>query len=255
MLTMTQSFRARDLRKNLVEHPHPLPDLNGVAFGSLCSPHILIIDFENEQWGVPRIESFGNMSIPPHTSCLHYGTTCFEGMKAYSDIDDIENAAQNNNMRKRQIRLFRPDMNIRRLQNSAERLCFPPFDAQEMLKLIEEFVRVEKEWIPLKRGYSLYLRPSLIGMSPSLSLDICDKVRFFLIASPVGPFFTPPTSTALNAAYDPTLEIRPVSLYVQDRYVRAWHGGTGEFKLGANYASAFYVQREAKKKVTVKCCG
>lgn len=43
---------------------------------------------------------------------LHYAIECFEGMKAYKDA-------------KGNIRLFRPDCNIERLNNSLKRLYLP----------------------------------------------------------------------------------------------------------------------------------
>lgn len=71
-------------------------------------------------------------------------------MKAY--IDDAG-----------QIRMFRPEMNMKRMNDSAHRLLLPKFNGEEVIKCIEELLRVEKDWIPRGFGYSLYLRPTLIA--------------------------------------------------------------------------------------------
>ena len=54
---------------------------------------------------------------------------------------------------------------------------------------------------------------------------------FFVIASPVGPYY--PTG------------FKAVSLEATSEYVRAWPGGTGDKKLGGNYAPCIMPQLEA----------
>ena len=60
-------------------------------------------------------------------------------------------------------RLFRPDKNMQRMEMSAGRVALPPFDTNELLKLIKQLVMVEKRWIPTVQGHSLYIRPTIIG--------------------------------------------------------------------------------------------
>ena len=71
-------------------------------------------------------------------------------MKAYRDAND-------------NIRLFRPLDNVKRLNSSAKRISLPTFNEEEFYKLLKEFVKVEKDWIPKAQGYSLYLRPTMIA--------------------------------------------------------------------------------------------
>ncbi len=78
-------------------------------------------------------------------------------MKAYKD--------KNND-----IRLFRPEMNIKRFKKSCERLALPSFNTDELLDLLKEYVRGEKDWIPNEVGYSLYLRPTAIATQASLGI-------------------------------------------------------------------------------------
>ena len=86
---------------------------------------------------------------------FHYGIECFEGMKAYRDKSGA-------------MRLFRPDMNVNRFYKSCKRLTLPTFEREELLECIKELVRVDQDWIPKERGYSLYLRPTAIATQESL---------------------------------------------------------------------------------------
>lgn len=55
-----------------------------------------------------------------------------------------------------------------------------------------------------------------------------------MIASPAGPYF--PTG------------FKPVSLYADPKYVRAFPGGVGNSKVGSNYGPTVFVNLEAQKK-------
>ena len=50
--------------------------------------------------------------MEPSSTVLHYAQTLFEGMKAYREND-------------KRVTLFRPDMNMKRMNNSAQRLALP----------------------------------------------------------------------------------------------------------------------------------
>nr|CCD14755.1 unnamed protein product [Trypanosoma congolense IL3000] len=216
------SFLAKNLIIQRALNPPPLPSLEGVPFGTIFTPHMLVVDTEtNESWGKPRIVPFENLSLPPQTACLHYAIQCFEGMKAYRDKED-------------NVRLFRPELNCQRLLNSTRRLCLPDFDPDELLHLIQRFVDLERDYVPRGRGYSLYLRPTVIGTSTTLSASASTAAKLFVIASPVGPYYGP--------------VMKPVRLYVEERRHRAWPGGIGNVKLGANYAGPMLVQMEAGAK-------
>lgn len=91
-----------------------------------------------------------------------------------------------------------------------------------MIKVITEYLRIEDRWIPSKRGYSLYLRPTIIGTQTALGVRAPDKALLFVISSPVGPYF----STGFKA----------VSLMASTEYIRAWPKGSGDCKVGGNYA-------------------
>lgn len=61
------------------------------------------------------------------------------------------------------VRLFRPDLYMKRLLNGAKRLHLPTFDPSEFIECIKRLVKLELDWIPRQEGSSLYIRPVLIG--------------------------------------------------------------------------------------------
>jgi branched-chain amino acid aminotransferase len=142
-------------------------------------------------------------------------------MKAYKSIKDDS------------IRLFRPDMNMKRLSSSMERLHMPgiDFDHQELIECIKSLVRIDERWIPEGEGYSLYLRPTVIATHKFLGLAAPDSLLLYVITSPVGPYY----KTGFN----------PIRLTADTPYVRAWPGGTGAAKVGGNYASTMKPQAAA----------
>lgn len=150
------------------------------------------------------------------------GLQCFEGMKAYRSSRDDDS-----------INLFRPDMNMKRLTNSMDRLNMPgtDFDNDELVKCIGELVRIDRDWIPSGEGYSLYLRPTCVGTHPFLGVTSPDSLLLYVITCPVGPYY--------KTGFD------PIRLTADSNYVRAWPGGTGDAKVGGNYASTMKATAEA----------
>ncbi|CCE72655.1 Piso0_000245 [Millerozyma farinosa CBS 7064] len=190
-----------------------------LVFGKTFTDHMLEIEWTSEKgWGKPVISPYHNLSMDPSTCVLHYAFELFEGMKAYRDSED-------------KIRLFRPDKNMERMNKSAARIALPTFDGEELIKLIDQLVLLDQDFVPKGAGYSLYLRPTLIGTTASLGVGIPDRALLFVIASPVGSY------------YGKTF--KPVALEATDYAVRAWPGGSGNRKLGANYAPCVQPQIEA----------
>ena len=107
-----------------------------LVFGRTFTDHMLSIEWTaGEGWLPPRITPYQNLSLDPATCVFHYGFEAFEGMKAYKDKNG-------------DIRLFRPDNNMERLNKSAARIALPTFDGQAMVNLIAGFVKMEERFIP-----------------------------------------------------------------------------------------------------------
>ncbi|XP_051544960.1 branched-chain-amino-acid aminotransferase, cytosolic-like isoform X3 [Myxocyprinus asiaticus] len=180
---------------------------------------MLIIEWSLvEGWQKPHIQPFGNLSIHPACSSLHYAVQLFEGMKAYRGPDN-------------KLRLFRPMLNMKRMLKSAHRACLPSFDGSEFLECIKRLVEVDQDWVPQSDSASLYIRPTFVGTEPSLGVKKPSRALLFVILSPVGSYF----STGA----------KPVSLWADSKYIRAWRGGTGDCKMGGNYGASIYAQYEA----------
>jgi len=120
------------------------------------------------------------------------------------------------------------------MNKSSARIALPTFDGAAMIQLIAKFATMEERFIPSTRGYSLYLRPTMIGTQRTLGVGPPGSALLYVIASPVGPYY--PTG------------FKAVSLEATDYAVRAWPGGVGDKKLGANYAPCILPQLEAAKR-------
>jgi len=81
---------------------------------------------------------------------------------------------------------------------------------------------------------SLYLRPTLIGTEGTLGIGPADEALLFVIMSPVGSYFS-------------SSGIKPVTLLVDPRFVRAFPGGCGFTKMGSNYAPTLWTQEIAQE--------
>ncbi|KAI9839883.1 MAG: Mitochondrial branched-chain amino acid (BCAA) aminotransferase [Sarea resinae] len=199
--------------------PSELSPPEQLVFGRTFTDHMLSIEWTaSEGWLAPRITPYQNLSLDPATCVFHYAFECFEGMKAYKD-------KQGN------IRLFRPDKNMARLNKSCARIALPTFDGPAFMDVLSKFVKLEERFIPAARGYSLYLRPTAIGTQRTLGVGPPGSALLYVIASPVGPYY--PTG------------FKAVSLEATDYAVRAWPGGVGDKKLGANYAPCIVPQLQA----------
>jgi branched-chain amino acid aminotransferase len=168
---------------------------------------MLTVDWDSEKgWHQPAIVPHGPLKIDPAAPVLHYAIECFEGMKAYVD-------------KQNKVRLFRPDKNMERLNRSTTRLALPTVNGNQLLECLKKLLKVDKSWIPNERGYSLYIRPTVIGNSPSLGVGASNHALLYIILAPVGPYYPE--------------GFKPVKLLADERYVRAWPGGTGDAKIGA----------------------
>ncbi|EWC44335.1 cytosolic branched-chain-amino-acid aminotransferase [Drechslerella stenobrocha 248] len=218
----TPDLDASKLTIETTATPKPLLDPKELIFGRTFSDHMLSVEWTAQDgWLAPRITPYQNLSLDPSTCVLHYAFTCFEGMKAYKDADS-------------RIRLFRPDRNMHRLNRSAARIALPTFSSDAFISLISRFVNLEQRFIPSQKGYSLYLRPTLIGTQKTLGVGPPGSALLFVIASPVGPYY--PTG------------FKAVTLEATEHAVRAWPGGVGDRKLGANYAPCIVPQIDASRR-------
>ncbi len=202
--------------------PKTMPPESELGFGKVFTDHMLLVDWNAEKgWHDARIEPFGYISLHPASTVLHYGAEIFEGLKAYRRADGG-------------VQLFRPMENVKRMNNSAERMSLPLMDEGDMLDLITTFVKLEERWVPKSFGTSLYLRPFLFGNDEALGVHAVHNATFMLIASPSGSYYKE--------------GINPVGIMIEDEDVRTVRGGTGYAKCGGNYAASTRAGERAAKK-------
>jgi branched-chain amino acid aminotransferase len=192
-------------------------DQENLVFGKLYSDHMFIADYENGEWGDFRIVPYGDLSISPANTTLHYSQTVFEGLKAYRTKDG-------------EIAVFRPIDNAKRLNKSAERVCIPELPEEIFMEGLHELLKLDHEWVPSKEGTSLYIRPFIFGFDPYVGIRPSDTYKFIIITCPVGAYYA-----------------EPVKVKVETHYTRAAAGGTGFAKTGGNYAAALYPAVQAQK--------
>ncbi|MBQ1217580.1 MAG: branched-chain amino acid aminotransferase [Clostridia bacterium] len=202
--------------------PKEKPDSSTLGFGKVFTDHMFMMDYSREAgWHDARIIPFGNLSLHPASTVLHYGSEIFEGLKAYRRADG-------------KVQLFRPMENIRRMNRSAERLCLPQIPEEDAFQVLKAFVDMEQDWTPSAPGTSLYLRPYLFGNDETLGVHAVHNATFVIIASPVGSYYKE--------------GINPVRIMIEDEDVRAVRGGTGYAKCGGNYAASNRAGERAEKK-------
>jgi branched-chain amino acid aminotransferase len=204
------------------QQPKAKPDQTKLGFGQYFSDHMFILDYTSGKgWHDARIVPYGPLQLDPSTMVFHYGQAIFEGLKAYKAKDG-------------RILLFRPDMNMKRINLSNERMSIPPIDEEAAVEAVKTLVGIDRDWIPTEPGTSLYIRPFIIATDPYLGVRASNAYKFMIILSPSGAYYP----TGLN----------PVKIMIENDYVRAVKGGTGFAKTPGNYAASLKAQEVAHEK-------
>ncbi len=197
------------------------PSLDGIPFGKYFTDHMFIMDYdEGKGWHDPQIVPFADFSLSPAAVVFHYAQEIFEGMKAYRSP-------------KGEVLLFRPLENVRRMNNSADRMCIPQVPEDVFIDGLKALVELEKDWVPSAPETSLYIRPFTIATAPQLGVHASSSYRFAIIACPVGSYYP----EGLN----------PTKIMIESNDVRAVRGGTGTAKCGGNYAASMRAGINAEK--------
>ncbi len=192
------------------------------GFGRVHTDHMVTIRWSLEAgWHDATLGGYVPLALDPSAMVLHYGQAIFEGLKAYRQPDGG-------------VAVFRPEENARRFQRSAERLAMPELPVETFLEAVDALVDVDRDWVPTAEGQSLYLRPFMIATEAQVGMRPAHEYLFLLIAFPVTPFFPG--------------EVKPVTVWLSEDYVRAARGGTGEAKCAGNYAGSLLAQRQAAEK-------
>ncbi|KAK0638017.1 Branched-chain-amino-acid aminotransferase [Lasiodiplodia hormozganensis] len=221
---------ATHLTHTLAPHPRPVPSAATIAASptTICTDHMILASWNHATgWSAPALQPYAPLSLPPTASCLHYATTCFEGLKAYRGDDN-------------RLRLFRLLRNCARLGRSAARVALPAPDPLQLAALVRALLVVDAgRWLPAAspggdgggRDRFLYVRPTLVGTQAQLGVQRPTEALLFIVAS-----------------YMPALDAPAGGLRLQTspaNAIRAWPGGFGHAKVGANYGPTVAATQEA----------
>jgi branched-chain amino acid aminotransferase len=188
----------------------PSFDMNQIAFGKNFTDHMLVADYENGAWKNVQILPYAPFTVDPSTACLHYGQTIFEGIKAFKTSKD-------------EVVIFRPEMNFKRFNISAERMQMPTVPEWIFIEGMKQLINLEKGWIPNKPDHSLYIRPFMLATDPFLGVRPSQTYKFMIILGPAGPYAS-----------------APMKILIEQHYTRATPGGVGYAKCGGNYGASLH---------------
>ncbi len=192
----------------------------GTLFGSVMSH----IRFADGAWGERVLGPVQPFSFHPAAHVLHYGSACFEGLKAHRGLDGV-------------VRIFRAEAHVARMRNSAELLCLPQPDTDVLTAMLHEVTAANNAEVPAAPG-SLYLRPTLIGTEENIgaAASPSNSALLFVLASPVGDYFSG--------------GIRPLGIAIETDQPRTTPQ-FGMVKSGANYVMALRPTLEAKARLGI----
>ena len=184
-------------------------DWANIGFGYVQTDKRFVSNFKDGKWDDGQLTDDATVVI----SVLQYAQTCFEGMKAYTTEDG-------------RVVVFRPDLNAKRMEDSAKRLEMPVFPQDRFVKAIEETVKANLAYVPpYGSGATLYIRPYMFGSSSVIGVKPAEEYQFRVFTTPVGPYFK-------GGA-------KPITIKVSD-FDRAAPHGTGHIKAGLNYAMSLH---------------
>ncbi|OCF32305.1 branched-chain-amino-acid transaminase [Kwoniella heveanensis BCC8398] len=170
-------------------------------------------------WGQPKIGPRQDLSFDPLAGVLQYAVTCFEGMKCYKTEQG-------------DLRLFRPKKNFDRLKRSASRLGLPSeWDNDELLELFAKLMALEAPLVPNTDGSNLYIRPTLLETSEGFG------IKEDAFAAEALLYVVTTLNLGLGLYGSAEGEGKGIKLDACKEFIRAWPGGTGSYKLGANYGT------------------
>lgn len=193
-----------------------------MRFGTTFTDKMFEVNYDKDNgWVDPVVKNYEPFIMPPASLVLHYGQEIFEGQKAYKWKDG-------------KVVIFRPEMNIKRFNNSARQMCMPVVDEEMFIQALESLVWADREWIPQGDGQSLYIRAAMIATDPVLGVRAGAQYKFFIINSPAGCYFPE--------------GFNPIKIWVSDTHTRTVAGGIGEAKTGGNYAASLKGMAVAREK-------
>jgi branched-chain amino acid aminotransferase len=201
-------------------------DWKNLGFKYLKTDFRYVSWWKDGKWDDGKLVEDNTITLSEAANVLHYGQECFEGLKAYRTKEG-------------KIQLFRPDLNAKRMQDSARRILMPEIPVEKFIDACDQVVKANEAYVPpYGTGATLYLRPFLIGAGENIGVKPADEYLFGVFCMPVGAYFKG--------------GMTPVNFMVTE-YDRAAPNGTGAAKVGGNYAASLLPHEEAARKGYADC--
>ena len=200
--------------------PRPAETTTRPAFGTVLASTMAVATWRDGKWSAHELRKYGPIELTPAIHGLHYGSTCFEGFKAYRWADGS-------------INIFRMDKHVARLRQSAKGLCLPVPDAAQVAAMVTQVVDRVRNEVPEAPG-ALYLRPMIFGTGASIggATSPATEAMMIVLASPVWDYFTTGP--------------KPLRIYVEEQISRT-ASLMGMIKTGGNYAAALAPTVQARQ--------
>ena len=193
-------------------------DWANLSFAYMPTDYSYVCNYKDGKWEEGGLTSDHDIKLNECAGIFHYCQEVFEGLKAYTTKDG-------------RIVCFRPDMNAKRMHDSAQRLCMPPFPEDKFVEAVKQVVKANAAWVPpFGSGATLYVRPFMIASGEVIGVKPADEYQFRILVTPVGPYFKGGDTS--------------VAITVSD-FDRAAPHGTGDIKAGLNYAMSLYPHEKA----------
>jgi branched-chain amino acid aminotransferase len=199
------------MNAQVMQKTHPTEAAARPAFGTVLASQMAVASYKDGKWSEHEFCKYGPIEISPAIHGLHYGSTCFEGFKAYRWADGS-------------INVFRMDKHIARMGKSADCLVLPKPDPAQLAAMVKGVVDRVRGEVPEAPG-ALYLRPTLFGTGASIggATSPATEAMLVVLASPVWDYFTKGE--------------KPLRIYVEEEITRT-ATLMGQVKAGGNYAAA-----------------
>ncbi|PBP17311.1 branched-chain-amino-acid aminotransferase [Diplocarpon rosae] len=159
-------------------------------------------------WSKPKFIADPFLRLHGMAPALNYGQQAYEGMKAFRSPTD-------------EITIFRLNRNASRLVHSAAVVSIPPVPETIFSECVHAAVSLNAAYVPPhETGAAMYIRPLIFGSSAQLGLSPPEEYTFCVYVLPVGDY---------HGAH-------PVKALILEDFDRAAPNGTGNAKVGGNYA-------------------
>lgn len=196
-------------------------DWKNLAFGYMPTDCNIRCSYKDGKWGELRVHKEATIDMHISAAAIHYGQEAFEGLKAFRGKDG-------------KVRVFRIEENAKRMQSSCEGIVMAKLPVEIFKEAVIQAVKLNERFIPpYESGASLYIRPVLFGTTPLVGVRPATEYEFIVFVTPVGPYFKGGFKTT--------------PFMLSRKFDRAAPLGTGNIKVGGNYAAGMVASEKARE--------